>query len=37
MSLLSKYNKYTGGQVEAVLNIIGGEPVMDALLMGRPR
>jgi len=29
---MAKYHKYTGGQIEAVLNMIGGEPVMDALL-----
>jgi hypothetical protein len=31
---MGKYSKYTGGQVEAVLNMIGGEPVMDGLLGG---
>lgn len=32
---MSKYGKYTGGQVEAVLNMIGGEAIMDGLLAGK--
>ena len=29
---MSKYGKYTGGQIESVLNNIGGERVIDGLL-----
>ena len=32
---MGKYGKYTGGQVEAVLNMIGGEAVIDGLLAGK--
>ncbi len=31
---MSKYGKYTGGQWEAIGNIIGGEKVLDGLLRG---
>lgn len=31
---MSKYGRFTGGQVEAVLNMIGGEAVIDKLLRG---
>ena len=31
---MSKYGKYTGGQIEAALNMIGGETVIDGLLAG---
>jgi len=31
---MSKYSKYTGGQKEALLNMLGGEDKMDALLCG---
>ena len=29
-----KYGKYTGNQIEAVLNMVGGETVIDQLLVG---
>ena len=32
---MSKYGKYTGGQIEAVLNMIGGEEVIDCLLQNK--
>ncbi len=32
---MSKYAEYTGGQIEAVLNMVGGKPVMNALLNGK--
>ena len=31
---MSKYGKYTGGQIEAVLNKIGGERAVDGILQG---
>ena len=32
---MSKYGKYTGGQWEALGNILGGEEVIDKLLRGQ--
>ena len=32
---VKKYAKYTGGQTEALMNMVGGEPVIDALLAGK--
>jgi len=31
---MGKYSKYTGGQWEAIGNMLGGEPVLDKLLRG---